>query len=72
MLFKLSDKDLLYYYYYNNNNYYYYLKLAKIPCGIILSISVRLPHEIFNNVIGATSKASDQPEHTRVACSYYD
>ena len=35
---------------------------------IIMSISMPLNepvHLIFNNVVGATSKASDQPAHTR-------
>ena len=50
-----------------NKNIIFKIRRSKVTDYAALSISVRLPYEISNNVIGATSKASDQPEHTRVA-----
>ena len=43
----------------------YYLLIPRIKTFIIILVSYEPVHEISNNVVCATSKASDQPAHTR-------
>ena len=57
----MYDKDL-----------YVFLHIGRRTSGVnflslfsILKIRFEPVHEIFNNVVRATSKASDQPAHTR-------